>query len=494
MKRRILICALCLLLPLSACGGGGSQAVVHDDAPVSAQPVQPAAVAALEPAAWEGGGEGTAEIRSLSYDLGEQAVDGAAVPIRGWLALPEEGEDLPLVLILHGNHAGGQGEARFDEGFSYLAEYLARRGYAAASLDLQSAYARRDDDVWTAEIARAHLDLLRRAGGGEALFPLDLTGRLDPDRVILVGHSRGGDAALNLACAWEEATGVCAVAPNLRQAEKDWRDIPAAILVPQLDGDVDTMDGHAYLWPRRRAGLESPTVLTLLEGANHNFFNAKLTGDDAEPYGGATLTGAEQRDFLCRYAADFCDAVTGRGGDGFLDSAGALPDTRCGLPIHELWLSGEMELLSDAGRAAAVWNCQTRRLTVDAHTTDLRIPLSWGTEQTLTFWEGSWEGAEGALDLPLGRGDLGGFSALALDLAAVEKVEGLSLALTDREGNSAAVALGALEPLRSGSGYTLFSQVRLPLDLFQGVDLDHIARCSLLAGGGTVWVSAVWGC
>lgn len=60
--------------------------------------------------------------------------------LRGYLSLPAEGDGLPLVLLLHGAHDAKDPEAGFYRGFAYLADALARRGYAAVSLDIQPAY------------------------------------------------------------------------------------------------------------------------------------------------------------------------------------------------------------------------------------------------------------------------------------------------------------------------------------------------------------------
>ena len=97
------------------------------------------------------------------------------------------------------------------------------------------------------------------------------------------------------------------------------------------------------------------------------------------------------------------------------------------------------------------------------------------------------------MDLPLKQGDLSGFDALALDLAVMEQADNLTLVLTDSAGGSAGVRLSAPEPALGGSGYTLFSQIRVPLSLFTEVDLGSVARCSLTADGGRGWVSAAWG-
>lgn len=497
IKRILPALSLCLLLFLSACGGNrGTTAEIYDDAPVSAAPLDVSPAPAPAPPAWAGAEEPAPDILSLPYELSPAAGEDGA-PLRGWLSLPAQGDDLPLVIILHGNHNSKDPDSRFYEGFSYLTDALAGRGWAAVSLDLQEAYRKggMDDGPLSAEIAKAHLEALKRAVGGEALFPADLTGRLDLNRVVVVGHSRGGDAALELACQREEVIAVCAVAPNLRKADKEWRDIPMAVLVPAQDGDVSTLDGYAYLYPRYEAGLHSVTALTLLEGANHNYFNAKLTQDDAEHTGGAGCSPEQQRDFLCRWLGDFCDSVL----DGAAVPFGMteqVPLEMYGLPVRNQYFTSDMALLTDSGRAAAVSSgCRTRRIGVDSQTIDLRIPLSWGTDHSLTFWELSWEQPGGIVDLPLRGGDLSGFERLALTLAPIgeEAPEGLSIILTDENGHSAVAGLPKLEPLTAGDGYTIFTGLSVPLSAFQGVDLGQVARLSFTAERGTVWAASVWG-
>lgn len=497
MKRALPALSLCLLLLLSACGGNrGTAAVVYDDAPVAAVPLDLPPAPMTAPPAWSGAEAEALDILSLPYELGP-AGDGDSAPLRGWLSLPAQGDGLPLVVILHGNHNSKDPDGRFYEGFSYLTDALASRGWAAVSLDLQEAYRTggMDDGPISAEIAGTHLEALKRAVGGEALFPADLTGRLDLDRVVVVGHSRGGDAALELACQREEVIAACAVAPNLRDADKEWRDIPLAVLVPARDGDVSTLDGYAYLYPRYEAGLHSVTALTLLEGANHNYFNAKLTQDDAEGAGGAGCSPEQQRDFLCRWLGDFCDSVLAGDAAPF-GMTEQLPMEMYGLPARNLYVTSDMALLTDSGQAAAVSpGCRTRRIGVDSKTNDLRIPLSWGTDHSLTFWELSWDQPGGVADLPLRGGDLSGFERLVITLAPTgeEAPQGLSIVLTDEAGHSAVVGLPKLEPLSAGDGYTVFTGLSVPLFAFQGVDMGQVARLSFTAERGAVWAASVWG-
>lgn len=497
MKRFLSVLPLCLLLLLSACGKKrGKAAVIYDDAPALAAPLDASPAPATAPPAWPGDEAEALNILSFPYEL-EPADGGDRAPLRGWLSLPAQGKDLPLVLILHGNHNSKDPDGRFYEGFSYLTDSLASRGWAAISLDLQEAYRKggMDDSYLSGEITGAHLEALKRAAGGESLFPVDLTGRLNPNRVVVAGHSRGGEAALDLACRRKEVIAACVIAPNLRKAEKEWRDIPLAILVPAQDGDVGTLDGYAYLYPRYEAGLNSFTALTLLEGANHNFFNAKLTRDDANPAGGAGCSPEQQRGFLRRWLGEFCDRVLA-GDTAPFGMAEQVPLKMYDLPVRNVFFSSDMALLTDSERAAAVSSgCRTRRIGVDSKTNDLLIPLSWGTGHALTFWELLWDEPGGVADLPLRSGNFGGFERLEIALAPIEgeAPEALSLVLTDEAGHSAVVGLPKLEPLSAGDGYTVFAELSVQLSAFQGVDLEHVARLSFIAERGAVFIASVWG-
>ena len=489
---------------LAACGGTrGGPALVHQDAPGVAAPLSPVQVSDPPPSQPAPPPEETADLLCLDYDLGEETYGDMPYRLRGRLSLPAEGTGLPLVLLLHGAHDAKDPEAGFYRGFTYLADALARRGYAAASLDIQPAYVQRyggeSDDKKACAMALRQLEFFDRAVRGEALFPVDLTGRLDLGRIVVAGHSRGGDTALELANRLDGAVGAVGIAPGVRQAEKEWRDIPVALLISELDGDIVDLDGYAYLGPLYQAQRRSPAAATLLRGANHNFYNAGLDTDDAQGAPGL-LPAEDQRAFLCRYLADFCDYATkGRDASGLFDPARPAPTELYGQRVDSLLVSPRLTLLSDSAQAAPALGCASERVTVDTHTTDLRIPLAWGTEQTLTLWRFQGQSRGDVAQLPLGAAGLDGIDGLALDVAVppeLREPQRLLLAVEDDAGRAAAVRLPALEPAAEGAAYTTFGQVRIPLSSFAGVDTEHLVRAALLPAEDGRWgvlVAGVYG-
>jgi len=117
----------------------------------------------------------------------------------------------------------------------------------------------------------------------------------------------------------------------------------------------------------------------------------------------------------------------------------------------------------------------------------------------------SWAGPGGVwrFALPPGKGDLSGYTALSLraavdplsELNAPGSYQGFSVRLTDRAGNTAAVATRAEEPalgFPAGlveeddffgelfTGRVPMTTIRLPLSEFEGVDLANISEIALL--------------
>jgi len=116
------------------------------------------------------------------------------LPVNGRVWMPEGEGPFPLVLMVHGNHLM---EDFSDEGYGYLGELLASRGFIAVSVDENFL----NYSVWSnipdhdmkmrAWMLLKHLQQIQ-AYDGEAGNAF--SGRVDWQRVGLIGHSRGGQA------------------------------------------------------------------------------------------------------------------------------------------------------------------------------------------------------------------------------------------------------------------------------------------------------------
>ncbi len=115
-------------------------------------------------------------------------------PLNGLLWAPRGSGPFPLVLIVHGNHGM---EDYSDPGYAYLGELLASRGFIAVSVDQNFINGSWSGDFRGKEMPlRAWLLLqhLRLWRDWQQTAGHPFGGRVDLERLALVGHSRGGEA------------------------------------------------------------------------------------------------------------------------------------------------------------------------------------------------------------------------------------------------------------------------------------------------------------
>jgi hypothetical protein len=294
---------------------------------------------------------------------------------RVWRPVTGELDRLPLVVFLHGNHGtcgtffcsaancgvpiplpdgpriddridytttgtcprAGEGNppaetdyviAPSHEGYTYLAEQLASRGYLVVSINANRGItAGRPQDLGTPgnpfiedrglNLARArlvlkHLELLSRWNRGIEPTPsslgFSLRGAINFGEVALVGHSRGGEgvrAAYNFytgrdtdinpyaSIDWRsrigdavDFKGIFEIAPVDRQTVRtlNVEGTTWSVMLPGCDGDVINQQG---MWPYDRmmkSGTEQPArqkAFYYVLGANHNYWNTEWQFSDS---------------------------------------------------------------------------------------------------------------------------------------------------------------------------------------------------------------------
>jgi dienelactone hydrolase len=117
-----------------------------------------------------------------------------AFPLNGRVYLPEGTGPFPLTLIVHGNHGMID---HSDNGYGYLGELLASKGIIAVSVDENFVNGHWSGDFMGKEMpVRAWL-LLKHLEQWSKWNQEDkhpLSGKVDMDNIMLIGHSRGGEA------------------------------------------------------------------------------------------------------------------------------------------------------------------------------------------------------------------------------------------------------------------------------------------------------------
>lgn len=248
----------------------------------------------------------------------------------GSVCVPE-GKKLPLVIFLHGSYMRDGLTTYYDLGFADNMKALAKEGFVSLGINLTPVYAldtmednkkklnKTEKDIFT-KILKKHIESLQKSVNGEENpYGFDMKDKIDFNNIILVGHSRGGQ---NLFLGYDilkemgyQVKGTLSIAPaNYWPAFSSYPDVPAAIILPQLDGDVHTMDGRQIFDRMRSKERNADLQLLYLYSANHNNFNSLIFKEDNSfvDVDGNTLkspmNAKDQRTFASNYMVDFSKA------------------------------------------------------------------------------------------------------------------------------------------------------------------------------------------
>ncbi|MFD9329564.1 hypothetical protein [Streptomyces sp. NPDC060065] len=232
----------------------------------------------------------------------------------------------PLALFLHGRHptcfkpGGTENDITIDwpcsadtqpipshKGYLKDQKLLASQGYVTVSISANGVNGQ-DADVEDAG-AQARSSLVRQhlakwagwaAHPGTAPATVPDAARADLSRVLLVGHSRGGEGVNRAAMdslypppaaqdgykgpvRWK-IRGTVLIGPTIF-GQNPVADVPSTTILPGCDGDVSDLQGEVYVDGTR--GVSKGTALhsaVYVVGANHNYFNSEWTpGQSAAP-------------------------------------------------------------------------------------------------------------------------------------------------------------------------------------------------------------------
>ncbi|WP_432155228.1 hypothetical protein [Streptomyces sp. bgisy153] len=305
----------------------------------------PAAGARKAPAgAVDPGSPGPYGTQRAAYDLDPVRLPGFPEPVemRAEVVAPAGAVGRrPLALFLHGRHAtcykpGTEDDVTGDwpcadgyrpipshRGYLRDQQLLASQGYLTVSISANGI----NGQDWQAEdggaqarssLVRRHLDRWADWSAHPAKAPAALRGltRADLRRVLLVGHSRGGEGVNRAAMdslypppadqdgyrgrvRWT-VRGTVLIGPTIF-GQNPVADVPSTTILPGCDGDVSDLQGEVFVDGTR--GVSRGTALhsaVYVVGANHNFFNTEWTPGQAEaPASDDFWSDPEQPDPVC---------------------------------------------------------------------------------------------------------------------------------------------------------------------------------------------------
>ncbi|MFJ9242194.1 hypothetical protein [Streptomyces sp. NPDC101776] len=546
----------------SGSGSGRSEAVARPAAPLPAGAIDP-------------GKPGAYRTTTGEYTLNSVRLPGYPQPIemKAVVVAPKGATGKrPLALFLHGRHytcytpgteditgdwpcpAGTKSVPSY-RGYLRDQQLLASHGYVTVSISANGINAQDADAEDAGAQARSSLVRLHLARWADwsahprtAPAVVRNAPRADLSRVLLIGHSRGGEGVNRAAMdslypppaaqdgyhgpvRWK-IRGTVLIGPTIF-GQNPVADVPSVTILPGCDGDVSDLQGEVFVdgtrGVSRGAALHSAVYV---EGADHNFFNTEWTPGQAQaPASDDFYDDPDQRDAVCspgsatRLTAD----QQHKAGSTYIATAA------------RLFVGGDdraRELLDGSGRRApsadparvlthAVGANRGAGFLPDGQVTvsggrlcsavdpDPAVaclgPDTKGGSPHFATWETSkevgrravalrWSAAGSAVTVrPVKPVSLGGSKSLALRVIVPPNSTGtqLDVSLTDTAGHRATlgrVRVDGLPGTERTSSYWA-REVRVPLTAAAGLDLKHVKSLALTARShsGQAWLMDAWG-
>ncbi|GHE06101.1 hypothetical protein [Streptomyces alanosinicus] len=299
---------------LDAPGGTGATSAVRPPAPLPANPVDP-------------GKPGAYRTQTGEYTLKSVKLPDFPVPVemRAVVVAPVGASGRrPLALFLHGRHStcyqgpnstgdwpckAGTQPIPSHRGYLRDQRLLASQGYVTVSISANGIngqdFAAEDGGAQArSSLVRLHLAHWADWAAHPQAAPsvVRRAPRADLSRVLLVGHSRGGEGVNRAALdslypppagrdgyhgpvRWK-IRGMVLIGPTVF-GQNPVPDVPSMTILPGCDGDVADLEGQLYVDGTRAvsdgSALHSAVYVV---GADHNFFNSEWTpGQAAAPAG-----------------------------------------------------------------------------------------------------------------------------------------------------------------------------------------------------------------
>ncbi|MFG2639466.1 hypothetical protein ACGFYP_00555 [Streptomyces sp. NPDC048370] len=538
------------------------------EAPLPVNPVDP-------------GTPGAYKTVSGEYDLPSVRLPGYATPIemRAVVVGPTGAPGKrPLALFLHGRHgtcygpeelvtgdwpcAPGTKPIPSHKGYLRAQQLLASQGYVTVSISANGINAQDHaaDDAGAqarSSLVRQHLtrwaDWSEQPSGAPAA--VRATAPADLSRVLLVGHSRGGEGVNRAAldslhrppadqdgapgpARWT-IRGNVLIGPTIF-GQNPAPDVPSMTMLPGCDGDVSDLQGQIYVDGTRGVGrgaaLQSAVYMV---GTNHNYFNSEWTPGQAEapasddfyegevkdpvcsPGAATRLTAAQQQTAGATYIAAAAQLFVA--GDDrvrpLLDgtgrrapSAGPARVLSHAVGGHRTpgFLPGPALTVSGGGRLCAQIDPDPARacLPQNDDQTAGQSPhfASWdaspepGRDAVALRWQGAGVGSKVTVrsDRPV---SLKGSDALALRVIVPPNTTGtrMDIALVDADGRRAQLGRAQLDGLpgseRTASHWGREVRVPMALAIRSKLDLTRITSLELTprGGSGQAWLMDAWG-
>lgn len=554
-------------------GGRRLDAAGADRTPRARQLLVPAQQETLPVNPVDPGTPGKYRTVSGAYDLKPVLLPGFPAPVemRATVVGPADSPGKrPLALFLHGRHStcfNAQGEVGgewpcnagnrpvpSEQGYLRAQKLLASQGYvtlsiAANGINGQDHLAEDGGAQARSSLVRLHLARWADWAADRASAPAAVraTSQADLSRVLLVGHSRGGEGVNRAALdslyrppadqdgykgrvRWN-IRGNVLIGPTVF-GQNPAPDVPSMTILPGCDGDVTDLQGQIYVDGTR--GISRGTALNsavFMVGANHNFFNSEWTPGQAQAPADDDVS-VESPDPVCSPGKKTRLNATQQQAAGATYIAAAARLFVAGDDRVRPLLDGTGRRAPSAGPARVLTHAVGANRTsailpgssvavsggrlcaqVDPNPARACLPADAGRSPHFADWETTPEPGRDAVAMkwskagsvvsvrPAGPVSLAGAGALALRVIVPPNSTGtqLDIALADTSGRRATLGRARIDGLPGSERTTSYwaREIRVPLTaaVRAGVDLKRVKTVELTPRNrsGRAWLMDAWG-
>lgn len=459
------------------------------------------------------------------------------IDLKGIIGVPKSIKDVPILFIISGNNNSlsdkQEKENNTYQGFNYLVDALSKAGFltVAINTDIKVDEENRAfvvEDKILNSVFEKHLEGLEKAINGEnGLYPISLYKKGDLNRLGLIGQSNTGRTIYNIANSQineghDKIKGLLSITPSSGITVSSYPDIPTSILI--AEHSIDTNIGFdMYNSMEEFPNRNSMAQLTYLIGGNSDKFNDLVKGDTLSETNTNMLAKASlvlnedtivdhvtHEEFLTSYSIDFFEHIFGDNVENtiYLSKTATAQKLYQKDVLSRLYVKDKKNLFNGKLSSNLEFNNIKAKEVIESSIPSLDSANNFNEPATnieLNLLQIDWKEPSASFSIPMDKSNsnFSDYTSISIEWALnhanelnLENIEKISLILEDLEGNKSKVILLDELPLNKITGepilkviedksfstwsrFTPIAETRIPLDLFEGINLNDINSVSI---------------
>lgn len=486
--------------------------------------------------------------------LGEDG-EKVNIDLKGIIGVPKVAKNVPIIFIISGNNNSNNNEqisyVNTYKGFEYLVDSLSKAGFLTVAINTNMTIDEYNQEFVVEDkilnlVYEKHFNYLKESiEGNNNSFGISLYNKGDIDNIGLIGQCNTGRTIFNIANEQvskeiSSIKGLLSITPNAVSIVSSYSDIPTAILATEHSSDT-TVGFDMYNDIKNIKNRDSFIELTYLIGGNADKFNNLVNEDTLDgnnANGNVSLARASSltnedtitdssihEDFLKNYSVDFFEYIFGK------DIKNSLFDVKTPTVqklygkdiLSKLYTGNEMDLFNSSYSDNIVVNNIKTTNVIESSILALDTAIDFNepsTNLSLDLLQLDWKNRKASLSIPINdeKENFSNYNSISIEWALnhsselnLNDLNEVSILLEDEKGDLSRVRLLDEMPLNkivgnseiktiddknysTWSRFTPIAESRVPLSLFEGLDLNNIKNMYIDFGNnesGSIYLKSI---